>query len=519
MDSSFHQEMLKQAVAAAREGDYEASRDLVGQVLAEDEENIRAWLLLARLSDNINEKRMALTTVLNLEPDNTKAQELLDRLDAKLDKPEEDEFIPGISRRNLRLVIFSLIGVVVLLLGLLLFISNQRSAEEESEQRALSQQQSTAVALAATQTSYVTQTRAVVVATTEAWLTEITATHTLTPTPTITNTPTATSTRATALPPPDVAAGGTIYGWGREGLTVRENLPIVAVEVGSEINDPIFIGDGLEYEGIQVSVSASGNQLLYISVDGSSRQIRMISPEGERISPRLVEAVNNSGLALSDPWMPIFHPTDDSQYAVVGEDPRNGTLEVYLITAPAGDPIPAGGAEATPDPSAPSAQARRLTRDENADYTFPAFSPDGSQIVAVREDTSEDNPGFDLVVIDVETGTLAPLTTDRDALIETQPRWSPNGQVIAFAALTEGEPETQHDIYVLSADGSGNPIRVISDPADDIYPVYSPDGQSIAFASDRGIDYNIFIYNTGTQQVSAQVTDRDNEIYPGDWIP
>ncbi|WP_420455241.1 winged helix-turn-helix domain-containing protein [Rubrivirga sp.] len=68
---------------------------------------------------------------------------------------------------------------------------------------------------------------------------------------------------------------------------------------------------------------------------------------------------------------------------------------------------------------------------------------------------------------------------------ERDPALSPDGARVAFAwdggvpGVDEGE--RQFDIYVLPADGVGDPVRLTMQPADELSPAWSPDGERVAF--------------------------------------
>ncbi len=67
---------------------------------------------------------------------------------------------------------------------------------------------------------------------------------------------------------------------------------------------------------------------------------------------------------------------------------------------------------------------------------------------------------------------------------ESNPHFSPDGKLIAFAANHEGNI----DVHVISIDG-GNPTRLTWHPGDDIPVGWSADGASVAFASSRETDH------------------------------
>ena len=84
-----------------------------------------------------------------------------------------------------------------------------------------------------------------------------------------------------------------------------------------------------------------------------------------------------------------------------------------------------------------------------------------------------------LYTIDLATGAIAPLGTGGDWNDE-QPRWSPDGQRVAFKSDRGGS----YNLYVMNADGS-NVARLTNHAGNDHDPTWLPDGQSLVFSSDR----------------------------------
>lgn len=110
--------------------------------------------------------------------------------------------------------------------------------------------------------------------------------------------------------------------------------------------------------------------------------------------------------------------------------------------------------------------------------------------------------------VDVNRVTFAAEGADFD------PSLSRDGRFMAFAS-------TQHhhnaDIY-LKASGSTILTQLTSDPARDVMPAISPDGEWIAYASDRTLDWNIYVTpRSGGRPV--QITfDTAAELHPT-WSP
>ena len=110
------------------------------------------------------------------------------------------------------------------------------------------------------------------------------------------------------------------------------------------------------------------------------------------------------------------------------------------------------------------------------------FPRDLSGTLAFQSDVrtaSNPNGRVKLYAIDLATGRVATLTRDGEWNDE-QPRWSPDGQRIAFRSNRSGS----YNLYVMDADGR-NLQRLTDHAGNDYDPSWLPDGESVVFASDR----------------------------------
>lgn len=118
----------------------------------------------------------------------------------------------------------------------------------------------------------------------------------------------------------------------------------------------------------------------------------------------------------------------------------------------------------------------------------PSYSPDGTRLLFVRTRVQEGAEEESVVAIrDLETGAVTELNaTSRPRLgaENLHPRWSPDGQTIAYGVSEYGESGFPGDstLHLVDADGSNE--RIISAP--ELHagePEWSQDGATILFAS------------------------------------
>lgn len=162
---------------------------------------------------------------------------------------------------------------------------------------------------------------------------------------------------------------------------------------------------------------------------------------------------------------------------------------------------------------APLAASATGTRINLQDYraliriTSPQFSPDGKELtfLSVRSDFVHDRYDATLRVIDTTGGSSRTLVQGMRDL--NSPRWSPDGQTIAFIAKV-GKREAQ--IYTVPATG-GTPEE-LSDADNGIQQfAWSPDGKTIAYVTpddsplskkDRRMHHDLFVIHDDDYLIS-----------------
>lgn len=154
-----------------------------------------------------------------------------------------------------------------------------------------------------------------------------------------------------------------------------------------------------------------------------------------------------------------------------------------------------------------------LTNDPDDDFN-PAWSPDGSQIAFVSTRPNEVSSKQAIYIMDANGGNVFQLTTN---FYSDWPDWSHDGKQITYTG--------DEDIYVIKADGSGQPVNLTNSPETDAQPAWSPDGSKIAWLSGNGQNSNVFVMNADGSNI-LKLTDKgkvfsvlwtiDGEIF-SDW--
>lgn len=178
---------------------------------------------------------------------------------------------------------------------------------------------------------------------------------------------------------------------------------------------------------------------------------------------------------------------------------------------------------------------------ELADYakfvsiSDPQISPDGKSVVIVVSSPDYINNRFnaELVLVDVTSGKRRALTQDRYAV--SSPRWSPNGEQLAFISRVGQGKDAYNQIFLLSMQG-GEAKQITKSTKGVQHFAWSPNSTEIAYAAlnepknkvdiEKGItgfeitNNDMFI---GSQPLPAHIwlvnvkTAQNKRLTDGDW--
>lgn len=519
-------ELMEQGREALRAGAREQAADLLKQAVEEYEENIDAWeLLVQALTDNA-ERNIALTTILQLDPDNRFAREQMlggggmdnvgessvdfDVVEQQqaADKAKQDkraprapggDLMPGVSRREATIVGGGLVALTLLMCVVVFSFQNSTNAARDANRRSLTRvaQEGTAVieTVNARETSVAqTATQAAVdfAETVAASFTPPSPTP-RTPTffPTFTPSPTATEVTFRVEPPPPADVTGSIYGWGGRNPSSDLYLNLRRYDLRA----------GGDFERI----SSSSVRFVAGDAQGTRLVFQSLLPRGGWTLTELELAIGVEE-SLSSFW--TREGIQDSRQPKLSSDGRllvfsatdmdSGRSHIYLVNLATFDPI--------------NLEVLQLTSDE-AEYSTPAVSPDGNTVVAVRTA----NGAADLVLIDASNPEFpqTPLTVNGVALTESHPAFSADGGQVIFEAYRQDADN--HDIYLIPTIAQGGEIAIVTTPDDERYPLYDPQGRFIAFSRQALASYDIFIFELATNS-TYQLSDDEFDVFAGAWV-
>lgn len=474
------EQQLQRAIAAARSGDRTTARQMLREVIVKDPRNEKAWLWLATTSTSRSDKEKCLNRVLKINPNNQKAKEALEKLQATPARSTASasnaapSYTPPPQRsRTVTYTVYAtffvaLVLIVIAVVNNMIVQANRLSPAEiafQITQTALSQPTVTN-----TPTITPTATLPAVFVTLEA--------PTLPPTFTPTPEPTATETPLPTATPIPLDTYTLLYSSIRNGDVAPQVYQIVGD--GSADTDQGISGD-------TVAVSPDGRQVAFIAPSQN--------PEAPANSVELfVAPINNLQAAEqlttfgeSDLSFPTWHPGGEMITLVQGRDTIIGVRVI--------------------DPAAPPTVYVDTTIDEG-NKMEPTWAPDGLTLIYASDVNA---PGFpQIYAYHTNDGELTQLSDDIGS--NYSPEVSPDGSKIVFISDRSGDG----DVYTMNADGSNVRLLTSDDGiAEDQHPTWADNGQWLAFSSNRANGFfHIFIMDSNGNNITQVTRANRNNLSP-----
>jgi len=174
---------------------------------------------------------------------------------------------------------------------------------------------------------------------------------------------------------------------------------------------------------------------------------------------------------------------------LAGRDARPGATGAPLASATPG---------ATAVTDAPSASP------EQPAATGEPASPEAQAVSRIAFTANRDDAdSSDIYTMNPDGTDIRRLTSD-PTVHETNPQWSPNGELVAYLATTS-DGSFRGGIFLMNADGS-DPVQV-TDEFPYGPPAWSPDGSMLAIGSDGSAGAGISIYRVADGSLTQLTTD------------
>lgn len=478
------EDLLREAIRTAQQGDRATARQMLQQVIVRDERSELAWIWLATVADSPTERRRYLERVLEINPNNARARQALRKLESTAEPASRAARAPRRRGALLGFFIVAVLAVTLITIGVLLLVDVWQEGEATPAARPAATTAAPAAALdpSPTATPRTTLFPTSSVGTGEAGPLPPTWTPTATWTPTPSPEP---SPTPPALADAIIVGSQQTEGQGWRLFTARAD--------GTELEplemrlSPDFV-ERTEAELLDVfdaAYSPDGSQLVMT--------VRLSTPEGER-SELFLAPANGGELepltalgaeeAVDAAWSP------DGEQIAFAANP-NGHYDLYLVPVSGGDAV-------------------ALT-EAQSDERYPAWSPDGMMLAYASD---QGGPGtLEIWRMPVVGGEAEQLT---DAANNSfAPDYAPNGDHIVFISDRGGDP----DLYIMNADGTGERILTVNDLYRTLDPAWSPDGAWILVSCDREAPLMQICVIRPDGTGYQRLTETEALLRYGDWRP
>lgn len=549
------QELLKAGITAARAGDKDKARELLQQVVELDEYSEQGWYWLASVVETEEERRTCLGNVVLINPQNAKAQALLDRLEMEAagDAPGGGPALGEANRRNMMITVVAALALVVIAVIALNLGGGGNDDGSEANNG----------------TGRPTRTATNTLSPEILSLTPPPPTRRLPPTlpPAASMTPTpergGNVVQPTLPPLPENLVGVLLISSGN-AFGNEEYQPVQLLD----LSDPsVFVPateDGLR--GSSPSFAPDGTRYVFAQFNIGQRSVTLQIANMDGTNSRTLGQFWGFNPVLVDQAMPAWSPVAD-RVVFVARTTGGRDRDIYVVDTPITLPVPPP--TNTPDFFSETATAtlpalpdslRQLTNDDVSE-SWPAWSPNGQVVIYVADTSLTGVEGIDLRVINVATGAIQYLTVDGVNFVESAPDWGgPDNNLVIYSASAAGSDES--DIWIVSIDAltdtppgptptadaaateapteesaeaatpeataeettdsvdTGIAPRILIDLGPhDIQPRWSPDGQFIIFSSDYlSEDFDIFIYEVETGETFALTNSENIVDIANDWM-
>ena len=219
-----------------------------------------------------------------------------------------------------------------------------------------------------------------------------------------------------------------------------------------------------DFDDLQPAWSPDGASLVFVSRRDANTEIYRMHADGS-MQERLTHYPQQD-----------LHPTFSQRVGRIlfnrekGEG-RDSTAEIYEMNADGAD-------------------VEQLT-ENRFPYTYPSWSPDGSQLLFVQWFPPTSRPGRPNTEISLlARGAKEPTRLTKEPGFDGYPAWSPDGERIAFTSDRLGG---RNQLFLMQRDGTA--VVALTEQGDVAFarPSWSPDGTKIVCTGDSGQSERLYI--------------------------
>ena len=192
------------------------------------------------------------------------------------------------------------------------------------------------------------------------------------------------------------------------------------------------------------------------------------APEAQTVEPEPTSLPSRTSAPTEAPPAPTAAPTavpEPIACTIAFESDRDGNPEIYRMAPDGSDLV-------------------NLSSNPGDDFE-PAWSPDGKQIAFASNRDAGEEGGQSIYVMNADGSGLRQLTFN---YWSNWPAWSHDGTQITYTG--------DDDIFIIHADGSGQPVNLTNSPERDRKSTWSPDGSKLAWLSAEQDEWNIFVMDS-----------------------
>jgi len=272
---------------------------------------------------------------------------------------------------------------------------------------------------------------------------------------------------------PQLTSGPSSVAWMPNGKSLVYSMAgsLWKQDIESDVAEQLTDGDGYDY---QPDVSPDGKKIVFVQYNGVSVELMLL----DLANGQTKSLTNNKAVNLEPRWSP-----DGSKVAFVSTfNSGHFLLHVANVIADQLTEIKC----LTPDRKS---AVKRYYYSAFDHAINPMWSKDGKEIYFISNNEIAHGTG-DLVKLDIESGNRV-LIHHEETAWRTKPDLSPDGTRLVYSSYLG---RNWHQLWMLPAKG-GYPMPLTYGEYDNLFPRWSPDGETIAFISNRHGDTSLWMVN------------------------